>query len=278
VSAGDLRTALAEDQGAFADALDEAQSSRLPMEPFAARVGVSLADAYAIQAEVSGRRTAAGARLVGWKLSGVSAAAQAQLGIDAPVVGRLTSDLMHLDGSIVSLSRMIAPRVEVEMAFFLGCDLSDPDLSAADLLGSIVAVAPALDIADARVANEGRTGPDLVADRAAAGMVVLGAPRPLDRVGDLATLGAILEVDGDVVGSGAGARLMNHPVNAVQAAVRGAAPFGVQFRRGEIVLSGTLIDPVPASEGAVVTATFAEIGSVSVRFARSANQSSGGVS
>jgi 2-keto-4-pentenoate hydratase len=259
-----------------ADALEEAHDRRAPIEPFAARLGVSLADAYAIQAELVRRRTAAGARVVGWKLSGVSAAAQAQLGVDAPVLGCLTSDLLHLDGSVVSLGGMIAPRVEVEMAFFLGADVSDP--STGELLNSIVAVAPALDIADARMTSEARTGADLVADRAAAGMVVLGAPRPLSQVGDLATLGAILEVDGDVVGSGAGARLMNHPVNALQAAVRGAAPFGVRLRRGEIVLSGTFVDPVPAAEGAVVTATFAEIGSVSVRFARSAIQSSGGAS
>jgi 2-keto-4-pentenoate hydratase len=185
---------------------------------------------------------------------------------------------VHPDGSVVPLDRMIGPRVEVEMAFFLGTDLSEPALDAADLLNSIVAVAPALDIADARVESAGRTGADFVADRAAAGVIVLGAPRPLGVLGDLATLGAILEVDGDVVGSGAGARLMNHPVNALQAAVRAAAPFGVQVRRGEIVLSGTLVDPVPARDGSVVTASFAEIGSVSVRFARLATQSSGGPS
>jgi 2-keto-4-pentenoate hydratase len=273
VSAVDVRAAVPLDRDALADVLEAAQHGRRPIEPFAARLGLTLADAYGVQAEVARRRTVAGARLMGWKLSAVSAAAQGQLGVDAPVLGRLTSDLVHPDGTVVALHEMLAPRVEVELALFVGADLTDPAMHAGDFLDAVVAVAPALDIADARMTTDGRTGADLVADRAGAGVVVIGAPRPLAQIGDLATLGAILEVDGDVVGSGAGARLLNHPVTALEIAVRGAAPYGVEVRRGEIVLSGTFVDPVPAVEGSVVTATFAEVGSVSVRFAESSGGS-----
>ena len=52
--------------------------------------GLSLADAYRVQDQVTALRLAGGERRAGWKLGYTSAVMRAQMGIDAPNFGPLT--------------------------------------------------------------------------------------------------------------------------------------------------------------------------------------------
>jgi len=250
-----------------ADALERAEQAGEAIEPFAAANGLDLAQGYEIQRILVGRRTVAGARTVGWKLSAVAPEAQRRIGVEAPVLGQLTSDVVRPDGASIDLAPMVNPQLEVELGLVLGADLDGETTTAVDVMNAVTAVVPSLDISDARVGGADRTGVDVVADRAATGVVVVGAPKPFHADVDLATLGVLLEVDGDVVGSGAGARLLGSPVIALATAARAAAAHGVRLARGDLILTGTFVERVVLERPVLVVATFGGgVGSVGARF------------
>src|SRR5205814_9347953 len=87
--------------------------------------GLSLADAYRVQGQVTARRLASGERRTGWKLGYTSAVMRAQMGIDAPNFGPLT-DAMLLDSPAVLPTGALQPRIEPEIGLRLGRRLAGP--------------------------------------------------------------------------------------------------------------------------------------------------------
>ena len=89
--------------------------------------GLSLADAYRIQDQMTALRLADGERLAGWKLGYTSAVMRAQMGIEAPNFGPLT-DAMLLGSPAVLPAGALQPRVEPEIGLRLGRPLPGPVL------------------------------------------------------------------------------------------------------------------------------------------------------
>ncbi len=77
---------------------------------------VSLEEAYLIRAELRGDR-----EIAGYKLGLLSPAKQAQMGISAPILGTIYSEMLL--SSPVSLGRFIQPRFEPEVAVVLNDDV-----------------------------------------------------------------------------------------------------------------------------------------------------------
>ena len=82
-----------------------------------AHPGMTLDDAYAVQAELVAMKIAAGRRQIGWKIGLTSRAMQEQLKIDTPDSGVLLDDMLFADGATVPKNHFIQPRVEAEIAF-----------------------------------------------------------------------------------------------------------------------------------------------------------------
>lgn len=251
--------------GQIADRLEAAAGGREAVAPFATGEGLTLEAAYEVQAETVRRRVASGARPIGWKLSAVGPAAMDRLGVDAPVMGRLLDVDVLDNGGLVQPAAFIEPMVEVELALVIGRDVAPGPEGLIGLREAVVGVAPAFDIGDARVRGPGLTAADLVADRAAVGAFVLGPVTPVAEAGDLALLGVVLELDGLVVASGAGAQVLGHPVAALGRAVAARSGSGPLLRRGEVVTTGSLVDRVPLPAQGSIHASFARIGSVDLR-------------
>jgi 2-oxo-3-hexenedioate decarboxylase len=163
---------------------------------------------------------------------------------------------------VVRLDTLIHPKVEPEIAFLLGSDL-EPPISAAGVLAATVGVMPCLEVVDSRYQGF-RFGPiDNIADNSSAGRVVLGDPVPVGGF-DLALLGVVVESDGRLFATAAGAAALDHPAAAVAWLVNQDHR---RLRAGDIVISGGLTAPVDLHPGAVVTATFDRIGTVGLRAA-----------
>src|ERR1700745_3399635 len=89
----DARGAL--DPAAAAGALLRARRAGVTFdELLSASAGLSLADAYRVQDQVTALRLAGGERRAGWKLGYTSAVMRAQMGIDAPNFGPLTDAML----------------------------------------------------------------------------------------------------------------------------------------------------------------------------------------
>lgn len=219
--------------------------------------GLDAAAGYAIQALA---REQAGP-LSGWKLGVTSRAKQAQVGLDEPVRGFLaTANALDLGQPLVT-AELIQPRAEPEIVFIMGRDLSGAGVTAADVLAATACVATGIEILDSRFADYRFTMPDVIADNTSAGRYVVGAPVPPDGI-DLRLIGVVLEHNGEVTATAAGAASLGHPAAAVAWLTRSLAASGEGLRAGQIVLSGGLTAAVPLRPRDVVVATIDRLGTV----------------
>lgn len=227
----------------------------------------TLDDAYAIQALNRDHWLQAGRRIVGAKIGLTSKAVQEQLGVDQPDFGVLFADMQIDDAGSVPADRLLQPKVEAEIAFCLGRDITAVDGQAAELAGAVAFALPALEIVDSRIADWDIGLIDTVADNASSGMFVLGT-RSVD-IQDihLASCPMRLEKNGVVASQGSGAACLGDPLNALAWLASMRISQGNPLKAGEIVLSGALGPMVAAAPGDSFRAHIESVGSVSLRFA-----------
>ena len=234
--------------------------------------GMTLDEAYAVQAAFVARLMQTGRRRIGWKIGLTSRAMQDALKIDTPDSGVLLDDMLFADGARVAQGRFIQPRVEAEIAFLMKAPLAGDALTEADVIAATDSVAPALEILDTRVlradpeTGQARRIVDTVADNAANAGLVLGEQRHAIGDHDLRWVGAIVTRDGIVEETGLGAGVLNDPVTSVLWLARRLAEHGQRIEAGDIVLSGSFIRPIEAVPGSDIAADFGPFGSVRIAF------------
>lgn len=227
---------------------------------------VTIADAYRIQEQLIARRRETGERVVGKKIGVTSQAVMDMLGVRQPDFGWLLDGMSLNNGSKVPFDRLIQPKAEGEIAFVLKKDLVGPGISAADVLAAVEGVMTCIEIVDSRIDNWNIKIQDTIADNASCGVYVLGDRLVDPRDLDLATCGMVLEKNGDIVCTGAGAATMGSPVNAVVWLANTLGRYGIPLKAGEVILSGSLAAMVPVTQGDFLRVTIGGIGSCSVKF------------
>ncbi len=252
----------------LADALYWAEKRREPIEPLTERYPeLTVADAYAIQAEVIARKVREGARVVGKKIGLTSPAMQQMLGVDQPDYGYLLDWMEVADGGRIELGHLIQPRIEGEIAFVLRRDLVGPEVEVEEVLEATEYVVPALEVIDSRIRDWRIRLADTIADNASSGVFVLGKQRWGVSGLDLATVQMVLRCNGKDVLQGVGSAVLGHPARAVAWLARALSAFGERLRAGEVILSGSLGAARPVTSGDLIEADFQQLGTVSVRFA-----------
>lgn len=227
---------------------------------------LGMEDAYRIQLEYIALREAEGARVVGHKVGCTNKLLQAQFGIDQPDYGHILDAMVLSDGARISAASLIKPRIEPELAFVLSRTLKGPNVNALDVLNATRWVLPCFEIIDSRIQDWRITIEDTVADNGSSSAVVLGN-QPHEVSGtDLRSLGVVIEVNGAVAGTGAGAAVLGHPAQSVAWLANALAPLGRQLRAGHIVLSGALTPSIEVNTGDVVYADFGVFGVIRCQF------------
>ena len=248
--------------------LRDAAARRVPCAPVRDIAGTSDVQlAYQIQAANIGRELAAGRRQVGRKIGLTSPAVQQQLGVNQPDFGTLLDSMAVRPGGDADMGRLLQPRVEGEIAFWLGADL-DGELGGVE---------------DIRLGRRGRgrghrdcRQPDhrlghhdrghRGRQRVERAVRDLGRHRAADRV--RATPGDH-EPDRERPGCLRRHRLSLPGRSAGRGAVAGQGGGGCRRTAtgcGEIVLSGALGPMVPVAAGDQVSVEISALGAVAVRF------------
>lgn len=233
---------------------------------------LSVETAYEVQRQIIDWRREKGglhgnsARPVGRKIGLTSPAVQEWLNVSEPDFGVLLDDMVVSDSMVASMSVLLQPRAEAEVAFVLKEELCGPGVTSADVVRATDFVLPAIEIIDSRIADWNITYEDTIADNASSGLFVLGnQPRKLIDV-DLRLAGMSLRKNGKIVSTGAGAACLGHPVNAVVWLANKLAEFGQKLSPGEVILSGALGPVTEVGCGDWLRAEISGLGSVSVRF------------
>ncbi|RDK08110.1 2-oxo-hept-4-ene-1,7-dioate hydratase [Cupriavidus lacunae] len=256
----------------LADELHAAEKDRRQIEQFSKRFPeMTIEDGYAVSRAWIRTKLNEGRVVRGHKIGLTSRAMQQASQITEPDYGTLLDDMFFDNGTDIPVSRFIAPRIEVELAFILGRRLQGPAVTLCDVLAATEYVVPAIEIIDARIeqfdrhTKAMRSVIDTIADNAAnAGIVMGGRPVKADAV-DLRWIGALLYKNGVIEESGIAAAVLNHPANGVAWLANRLAPWGEALEAGEVVLAGSFTRPVHGAAGDDFHADYGPLGAITFR-------------
>ncbi|MEJ2632744.1 MAG: 2-oxopent-4-enoate hydratase [Acidihalobacter sp.] len=250
------------------DELYAAMCERSTVAPLTEREpDITIDDAYHISLRMLERRLADGERVIGKKIGVTSKAVQDMLDVRQPDFGYLTDRMIYGNGEDMPISeRLIAPRAEGEIAFILKRDLEGPGVTNAQVLATTECVMPCFEIVDSRIRDWQIRIQDTVADNASCGLFVLGDAALSPRKLDLATCGMVMEKNGEICATGAGAAALGSPVNCVAWLANTLGRFGIKLEAGEVILSGSLVPLQPVAAGDFVHVSVGGLGTASVRF------------
>lgn len=248
--------------------LYQALRNRQQVQPLTSRFDdITTEDAYHISLQLLQHRIDSGERVIGKKIGLTSKAVQNMLKVDQPDFGYLTDGMVFSQGQEMPISeRLIQPKAEGEIAFILKRDLLGPGVTAADVLAATDCVMPCFEVVDSRIENWQIKIQDTVADNASSGLFILGDQAVDPRKVDLNTCGMVVEKNGQLLSTGAGAAALGSPVNCVAWLANKLGEFGIPLKAGEVILSGSLVPLESVQAGDFMSVSIGGIGSASVLF------------
>jgi 2-keto-4-pentenoate hydratase len=208
------------------------------------------------------RRLEAGAVSLGWKLGMGTDAAMAKLGISAPLVGFLLEAARMESGSTCDLSGWRNPRLEPEIAAWMGADLPG-DASAEDARAAVAGLGVAIELVDpdpdAGDPEQILAG-DIYQRHVLLGPVVEGAS--IAGLELEVTVNGAVEASSDDVTAATG-----DPYDLIRHVAATVASAGETLRAGEVVICGSIVPALSVSPGDAAEVTLDGLGRLGVRFA-----------
>ena len=247
-----------------------------------AYVPADMAAAYDVQdALVALRGQAWHTQRVGYKIALTTPQMRKFVGYEDSIAGQVLARWKSGDGVLPSPARVSLADYghllfECELAFLMGADLPLDSMppSRAAVAQCIEAVCPAFELADDRHADYTQFGKDggatlltLAADNAWNCGVVLGEWRRDWRTFDLAALTGVATINGEKAGEGAGRDVMGHPLDAMHWIASHLHARGATLKRGEIVITGSLLTSKFPNAGDAVRFEVAGLGAVELAVA-----------
>ena len=236
--------------------------------PFTERFDdISIDDAYRISLKMVDCRVQAGETIIGKKIGVTSKPVQDMLGVYQPDFGFLTDGMVFADGADISIAdHLIQPRAEGEIAFRLKSDLVGPGVTEADVLAATESIMPCFEIVDSRIDDWRIKIEDTVADNASCGVYVLGSNEVDPRDFDLPGLHMKIFKNGELHSEGFGSAVQGNPLTAVAWLANTLGEYGIPFRAGEVILSGSLAPLIPVVAGDRMSLEIEGIGGCSCNF------------
>jgi 2-keto-4-pentenoate hydratase len=251
----------------LAHRLIDAEQQCVPIEPITSLYpDLTEADAYRVQMAVIATKVERGDEVAGRKVGATNPTIQQLLRIDEPIFGSLFESDRVADGDTISLSRLIHPRIECEIAFLLGADLLGPGMAVTDVLAATQAVMASLEINDPRTREWKIGSREAIADNGVTARFVLSEQQvPVDDL-DLPNTTVVLKKNGEEVASATGAAVLGDPARAVAWLANKLTGYHQGLKAGQIVLPGSMTPIYPIDVADKVEAEFDALGSVSVCF------------
>ena len=230
--------------------------------------GIQIEDAYHISQRMVNRRVENdGEKIIGKKIGVTSKPVQEMLGVFQPDFGFLTDAMEYPNGAEIPVAgNLIAPRAEGEIAFRLKKDLAGPGVTEAEVLDATATIIPCFEIVDSRIEDWKIKIQDTVADNASCGVYVLSETEVDPRDYDLPNLKMTIYKNGEFHSEGMGSAVQGNPLTAVAWLANTLGEFGIPFKAGEVILSGSLAPLIPVVAGDEMSLEIEGIGGCSCSF------------
>ena len=197
--------------------------------------------------QMARRRTAldAGAGHLGWRVGLGGPASLDMMETSGPLVGFLTDSTLIDSGATVSISNWTKAVIEFEIAAYLGSDLT-AGCTAQEARAAISAIGPAIELADIDALIEAPGLTELLERDLFHRAVVLESPDRTRAGLVISGLTAQIYADGNQTGSVVQLEALTGPYPGVIATVANTlAEFGETLRAGDVVITGSVISPMP---------------------------------
>ncbi|KUI98584.1 2-keto-4-pentenoate hydratase [Vibrio sp. MEBiC08052] len=202
---------------------------------------------YQVQKALINLNQQTGNELIGWKVALSSQPALDRFSLREPIYAPLFANNI-LSGELTP-DQVIAPKIEAEILFVLGKNLSGSHVSDDEILSSIEWMAPAIEVADCRFKGWKFDISHFVSDNAAAGFYQVGTMVPFDaQVLEQSGCPCLLETD-TTSEVGAAVNVLGGPLGSVVSMIRGILTIFGEVKAGQQFLSGSLTKPVDMVAG-----------------------------
>ncbi len=200
-----------------------------------------------------------GARQVGWKLGFGTVAAGEKFSLDRPLIGFLLDRGLLEDGAVVSVDGWMRPVLEPEVAVHIGSDIG-PGASYDAVREAVAGASVAVELADLDTQPQ---GPEDVTDVLSGNIfhrhVLLGplVPGCLSSAG----LAATVTVDGlRAAATEDSSAITGDLLELVRLTAEQLAAVGERLVAGEVVITGSVVPPLPVAAGQRVDVEVSALG------------------
>ena len=229
---------------------------------------ITIEDAYHISTVMLDARIERdGERVVGKKIGVTSSVVQEMLGVYQPDFGFLTDVMEYPNNASIKIDgNLIQPLAEAEIAFRLKKDLVGPGVTEADVLDATESILPCFEIVDSRIDDWKLKIQDTVADNASCGVYVLGDDVAVSDDLDFPALEVKVYKNGEFLSEGKGSAVQGNPLTSVAWLANTLGEFGIPFKKGEIILSGSVVPMERVKAGDEMHMELTGLGSATVKF------------
>jgi 2-keto-4-pentenoate hydratase len=230
---------------------------------------ITVAEAYALQAEVARLRQERGEVVAGYKIGCISQTVQAQLGLDQPVFGHVYDTELRRSGVTLNYQDFDGLAIEGEFGVRLAEDIPDPEWLRAHPHQAIAAAFAVIELHNYVFRSSARTAQELIGNNAMHAGVVLPLQEPAIQDPDV-LLDEPISVSRNhvILGTATGRTLDDGPFGSLIRLAEHLRRFQCTLRRDQIVLTGSPlplyrvsrgdhIEVISTRAGGVITATVA---------------------
>lgn len=233
----------------------------------------SLDDAQCTRERLVEQLTATQGKRVGYKAGLTNKAVQKRFGYDAPILGVLLEKMLLPDHIEVAARFGSRPLMEADLIVEIGDEGVNAARTPEEVMSHLTRIFPFIELPDLALdPQEPLTGLSLTAINAGARLGVIGPAIPATPalLDPLRTMQVNLQdQQGNELGKGLGAAILEHPLNAVIWIARDLAESGQKLKAGDLLSLGSFTAPIPPKPGQEVSAIYQGLPGtpqVSVRF------------
>ena len=242
--------------------------ARTPGQLFGGPLDLTIAQAYALQAEIARLREQRGERVIGYKVGCTSRPIQTQLGVQEPIFRRLFDTECHPSGVHLSSARYANLAVEGEVAVRLSKDMPSELLSAEECREAIAEALPVIELHHYVLPGAWPPGEWLIASNGLhAGFVLAEAET---RRSGMATFARNLSIriNDFVVGSVEDAKALISQIESLRWLAGRLSRFGLHLCKGQVILTGSPMNLYPVAPGSRVVVEAPPLGASCVEIDR----------
>lgn len=226
----------------------------------------SESEAYEIQNAFMQRRAQDAGGYAGYKIAFTTKVMQERIGATQPVFGRILSDAVYNSPASLAAENYVNLAVECEVAIKMGRDIASHNgtIEKETVFDAIEYLQLAFEVIDIRESVSENSLIQSIATNIHGAGVVLGQSVTNWRELDISSARCELKLDGVSVGTGQASDVDGHPAKPMVWIANAINSMGGSLKKGDIVITGSMIPPVEVESGTKVSLSMDLFGEITL--------------